>query len=277
MSGLRELGRALWRESIDDGITGEAAKAAYYFFLSFFPMILALFAVTGIFGGNAAFQWIMDWLRTALPGDAAEYLRKFVLEVTGEKRPGMLSVGLLLTAWSASNMFATLTECLNTMYDIGENRPWWKRRLLALAALTVSLVLLTGGAAAVLAGPAIVGALRLDTVWNVLRWPLAFGMLTVMMWLVYYLLPARDQRQAKGPVAVGALVGSGLWVLATLLFHVYVSRFATFDATYGFVGGIIVLLLWLYLTALTILFGGEVAATLEQRARGDWEVGGPPR
>ncbi|HEX2251971.1 MAG TPA: YihY/virulence factor BrkB family protein [Thermoanaerobaculia bacterium] len=276
MPPLPGLLRDLWREAMEDRITGEAARAAYYFFLSFFPMILALFAVTGIFGGNEAFVWIMERLRLVLPGDAAQYLEGLVGEITGDSRPGMLSFGIVFALWSASHMFAVLTDGLNVMYDVKENRPWWKRRLIALGALVASLVLLTTGAAALLIGPDLLADWGLGPAWNVARYPLAFVLLTGLMWLVYYLLPARDQHQALRPVLIGALVGAGLWVLATLGFRFYVAQFGRYSATYGIVGGIIVLLLWLYLTALAILVGGEVAATLEQHARDDWEVGGAP-
>lgn len=257
----------IFREAMDDGITGEAAKAAYYFFLSFFPLILALFAFTGILGGQAAFDWIMSWLHRALPGEAAEYLGAFVEEITGDSRPGMLSFGIVLTLWAASNVFAILTAGLNRMYDIEEDRPWWKRRLLALAALIVGLVLLTTAALSLLAGPALIEIFGLGRFWFVLRWPLAFVLLVGMLWLVYYLLPARDQSAVWRPVLIGAATGAVLWVLGTLGFRLYVANFGSYSTTYGVVGGIIVLLIWLYLTALTILFGGEVAATLEQRAR----------
>ncbi len=254
-------------EARDDKITAEAARSAYYFFLSFFPAIIALFALTGIFGGNRAFSVVMEQLRALLPGDASTYLERFVREITGEKRPGMLSVGILLTFWSASTMFAALADALNVMYDIEESRPWWRRRVVGFAALAVSLVLLLGGAVSLLTGPDLVREAGLGIVWRILRWPLAFVLIAAMMWLIYVLLPARSQRGAVGPTAVGAVVGASLWVGTTVGFRLYVTSFGRFSATYGFVGGIIVLLLWLYLTALAILFGGEVAATLEQMRR----------
>jgi membrane protein len=96
------------RQAMDDDIAGESAKAAYYFFLSLFPAIIALFAFTGILGGRQAFDAIMGFLSDAMPGEAANYLGRFVQEITGRERPGMLSLGLLLTVWSASNIFGTL-------------------------------------------------------------------------------------------------------------------------------------------------------------------------
>lgn len=277
MKSLWELVREILRESIRDRITGEAAKAAYYFFLSLFPLILALFALTGIFGGAAAFDWIMGRLERALPGEAATYLEQFVREVTGESRPGILSFSILFTLWSASNIFTALAEGLNRMYDLEEGRPWWKRRLISLAALVLGSVLLIGGSIALLAGPELLAFLGLGPTLELLRLPIAIAMLVLLMWLIYFLLPARSMRDAARPTLIGAVVGTGLWLAATLGFRVYVSQLGRYDQTYGVVGGIIVLLLWLYLTALAILFGGEVAATLQQRWNDDWEVGQSPR
>jgi membrane protein len=266
----------IFREAMHDRITAEAARAAYYLFLSLFPLILALFALTGILGGDTTFEWIMERLAMALPGDAATYLTQAVKEVTGESRPGILSFSILFTLWSASNIFAILADGLNRMYDIEEGRPWWKRRLIALAAMIVGTVLLVGGSVALLAGPELVSFLGLDGALEVLRLPLAIVMLALLMWLIYFLLPDRDMRHSAKPTLIGAVVGTGLWLVATLGFRVYVTQFGSYSQTYGFVGGIIVLLLWLFLTALVILFGGEVAATLEQRWDDEWEVGKAP-
>jgi membrane protein len=276
MRKLYRVGEIVFREAMADRITGEAAKVAYYFFLSFFPSILALFAFTGILGGDDAFQWIMKQLRSAMPGEAAEYLSRFVREITGESRPGLLSLGIILSAWSASNAFAAMADGLNRMYDLEEDRPWWKRRALALGVLVLALVLLNGGAVTVLAGPELFDLLRLGAYWDLLRWPVAFVLLTAMMFLIYLLLPNRRPPRQKTSPLIGATLGAALWVLGTLAFRLYLANFGSYSRTYGVLGGLIVLLLWLYLTALVILFGGETAATLEQLAREDWEVGEPP-
>ncbi|MGH7550879.1 MAG: YihY/virulence factor BrkB family protein [Gemmatimonadota bacterium] len=102
--------------------------------------------------------------------------------------------------------------------------------------------------------------------YDVLRWPLAFVLIVALLCLIYYFLPDRDQRPSRVYVLIGALVGGALWVLTTLGFRLYVANFGSYDRTYGLVGAVIVLLIWMYLTALTVLVGGEVASSLEQKA-----------
>lgn len=255
------------REAIGDNLTGEAAKVAYYFFLSLFPLILVLFALTGLLGGDAAFRWIMGRLETALPADTATYLERFVRQVTDQPRPGVLSIGILLTLWSASNVFTAFADGLNTMYDVEETRSWWKKRLVAIALLVATAVLIVGSATAILAGGAIGRALGVGALWNALVLPIAFVLLTLGLWLIYYFLPAVESRRRKGRILVGAIVGALVWIGATYLFRLYVANFGSYGETYGFVGAVIVLLLWLYLSALAVLLGGEVAAVLESRAR----------
>lgn len=257
---------AMVGEARADNVTGEAAKVAYYFFLSLWPLLLGLLALTGLFGGEPAFEWIMGWIEAAMPGEPTRFLERFVREITQEKRPDMLSLGIILTFWSGSNIFTSLADGLNAMYDVVERRSWWKRRLLAVGLLVCTSVLLTAGASAVLAGAEVLAGLGLAEEWNVARWPLAYALLTAMTWLVYYYLPDRDQRMSIRYLTIGALVGTGLWLVVTTLFRLYVANWGSYGRTYGLVGGILVLLLWLYLTAFSILFGGEVAVSLEQGA-----------
>ena len=261
-----EFSRELVREAMRDRITGEAAQMAYFFFLSLFPLILALFALTGIFGGDEAFRWIMAQVRALLPGEASEYLEGFVGEVTGPSRPGILSFSILLTFWSASNIFAALTHGLNTIWDVEQRRRWWVRRVRAFGLLLAAIGGLVLGAVALLTGPELARALGVSRLWIALRWPGVFLLATAVLFSCYLLLPNIEQRRFKGRILVGAAAGSALWMLGTTLFRLYVANFGRYSTTYGLVGGILVLLIWLYLAALTILFGAEIAACLEQRA-----------
>ena len=264
---LLRVGRNTIREAIADDLAGESAKVAYYFFLSFFPLVLSIFAFLATFGGPELFGRLMEPVRAAAPGETADLLTRLLEEVSARGGPGLLSVGILLTLWSASSIFAALADGLNTMWDLGDDRSWWRRRALALVALLAGYVLLLPAALAILAGPELIGVTRLDPAWSVLRWPAAFAALVGVMWLAYTLLPARSPAGHHREMLAGALVGGTMWVGITVAFRIYVLNFGRWGRSYGLLGGVIVLLLWLYLTALAILFGGEVAATLEQRAR----------
>ncbi len=255
----------VFREARRDNITGESAKAAYYFFLSIFPLILAVFALTGLFGGDAAFSWIMSRLQTAAPGDTADFLRRYVSQITSGGRPGALSIGVLLTIWSGSNVFSALTDGLNRMYDIEETRSWWKKKGIAFLVTIGASLLMVGGAVAIIVGPELARGAGIPVAGEVIRWPLAFALIVAMMWIIYYFLPNREQNEVKAETLAGAAAGTVIWLMVTVLFRLYVTNLGSYDETYGFVGAIIVLMLWMYLTAVAVLFGGEIAAVLEGR------------
>lgn len=266
--GLLKL---LWHEFTDDDISGQAAKVAYYAFLSFPPALLVLFALTGFFGGPETAAWITMRLEAMLPAEASALIDGFVQQVVNDQAPGPFSVGLLLALWAASNVFMGLGDALNRVYDVEETRSWIKRRLLALAVMLVSALLFLGGSVLLVAGPGIAEALDLfgiaNLLWTVLQWPLALLLVASAFWLIYYVLPARDQSDAKRSILKGATAAAILWALATIGFRIYVANFGSYSETYGFLGAVIVLLLWLYLTGVVVLLGGELNAVVEQRSR----------
>lgn len=264
MRVLPQRVKTVFRRAVSDDIAGEAAKVAFFLFLSLFPLVLVLFGLTGLIGGEASFTWVMTHLRTLLPSAPAGYLEEFVREVTTEQRPGILSVSALLLVWAASSGVAALTDGLNAMYDVAEPRGWFRKRGLSILLLVALSVLLTSGATLVVAGPELGEVLGIAWVGTVLGWLGAYLLLVLLLWLLYYFLPNRDQARARWRCLIGAAVGSAVWLAVTGLFRLYVASFGRYSETYGAVGAVIVLLLWLYLTAMAILFGGEVAATLER-------------
>jgi membrane protein len=252
--------------AIDDNITGEAAKAAFYFFLSLFPMLLVLFAFTGLFGGEHAFDRIMDWLQTALPEDAIGFVEQPVRDITGEQRPGTFSIGLLAAVWAASNFFAVIGDSLDNMFGVRDRSNWFRKRAKAFLLMLIGGALLLGSAAALLAGPQITHWLGVSEVFAWIAWPLVFVALVALLWVTYYILPAHDQDSMRRELLIGAVVGTALWLLATVVFRFYVYNIADFSRMYGFIGGIIVLMLWLYITNIAILVGAQTANVLAQDA-----------
>ena len=263
------LVQRIWHEIGEDDLPGQAAKLAYYAFLALPPTFMVLFGLTGFFGGTGAADWITEQLRQVLPGSASELIQTFVEQVVYDQAPGAFSFGLLLALWSASNIFMGMGDTLNTAYDIEEKRSWIKRRALAVGVMLVTVLLILGGGAVILAGPAIGDALGLsgvvDILWLVLRWPLTLLLVIGAFWIVYYALPNRDQSAYKMTLLKGAAVAAVLWLLATAAFRLYVANFSSYSESYGFLGAVIVLLLWLYLTGLVVLIGGELNAELEER------------
>lgn len=236
---------------------------AYYFFLSLFPLVLVLLAVTGIVGGESAFGRITQAVETTVPDYAWQFVTSLISEVTDRRRPGTPSFGVVFALWAASSGVASLMGGLNTMYDVAERRPWWKRRLMALGVLAIGALLLVLGSAALIPTEAWLRDRELSASLSYARWPLSFLLLTGTAWIAYSFLPAGDARPSGRKTLIGAGVASTLWIVATLLFRMYIAGFGRYNRVYGTVGAVIVMLIWFYIAALAVLVGGEVAATAE--------------
>ncbi len=254
------------QEILADNILGLAAQTAYYFFFSLFPLLLFTTPLIGVFGDQSEIiAWVTQQAERVLPADALGLVLGVVNDVVfSPNAPGLISIGIVLAAWTGSNVFNNLIFALNRAYDVEESRPWWKSRLISLAAVVCSGIFLFIAATIMLAGPELIdylvriipGLEGTRQIWMFLQYPIAFAMLVGMMWLIYYFLP--NLRQSKMQVLAGALVASVLWIVVTLGFRTYVTNFGSYNKTYGTIGAVIILLTWMYLTMLVILAGGEL-------------------
>jgi membrane protein len=191
------------------------------------------------------------------------------MELSNAGHGGILSIGLLGALWSSSAALVSIISALNRVYDIEEARPWWKVRLIAIG-LTVGLaVFVLASVTLVIAGPAIARALAervglgeaFTWSWLILQWPVALFLISTAVGLVYYFAPDAEQEWVW--VTPGAVLATALWLVASLGFRLYVVSFADYQATYGALGGVVVLMLWMYLTGLAIVIGGELNAEIE--------------
>ncbi len=265
---FQELAADLRERLENHRIGAESARVAYYVFLSLFPFLLAIFALTGYLGREALFNWIMYELVAALPPQAALALEDSVRQITDVRRPGTLALALVVTFWAASNALTALADGLNAAFRVKLRRRWWQKKALGVAVVAIAGVAVLLGALAVLAGPEIGARIGQRQLGSMLRWPVAGGLVVGMTWLCYYLLPNRKQGAVKLHLLGGAAAATAMWVVCTLLFRLYLSSFGRLDVVYGVLGGVVALLIWLYLAAMSILFGGEVAAGLARFARG---------
>ncbi|MGW6685434.1 YihY/virulence factor BrkB family protein [Streptomyces sp. NPDC054961] len=275
-------GRSWWdvlrgtvKEFTNDELSDRAAALTYYGVLALFPALLVLVSLLGM-AGESATATVLDNLRTLAPGSAQNVISDAVEQLQGHSGTGSLLAvaGLLIALWSASGYIAAFIRAANVVYDIPEGRPVWKVLPLRLA-LTVTLVVLccasalivvfTGGLAR-RAGSALgIGDSAL-TVWSIAKWPVLVLLVTIMIALLYWAAP-----NAKGRgfawVTPGSFLALGIWTVASAGFAFYVAHFASYDKTYGTVAGVIVFLVWLWITNLAVLLGLEFDAELaRQRA-----------
>lgn len=258
------------KEILDDGVPTLAAQTAYYFFFSLFPLLLFLTPLLSVVGDERAMMgYIERQLASAVGPEAFAPLRAAIESVVfSDDAPGLMSTGALLAAWSGSNIFGALMTALNTAYDVEETRAWWKRQLIRLGLFLGGVVVMVVATVVMLAGEDVAawisGIVGLGesgrAAWNVIQFPLAFACLVGLAFAVYYFLPNVKQDWKK--VLVAAAITTTLWIAATLLFRIYVQNFASFNKTYGTIGGIIALLTWMYYSMFVVLSGGELAAEL---------------
>jgi membrane protein len=264
------LAKKVVKEVMDDNVLGLAAGTAYYFFFSLFPIFLFLAPLLSLVGNEReTFSSVMQYLSQVVPGEAYTLMQNVVASVVfSEDAPGLVSIGALLALWAGSNIFNALMDALNNAYNVKETRPWWKRKLMAMAAVIVSGLIVVTATVVLLAGDKIVdwvgdriGLGEIARVlWTAVPIPLALAALIALAWGVLTFLP--NVRQNLRHSLVGAVVTTALWLIVTLAFRFYVQNFGNYNATYGTIGAVIVLLTWMYLAMVTVLIGGEVASEL---------------
>ena len=268
---LRPLLRKTFKEIWSDNIMGLSAQAAYSFFFSLFPILLFLAPLFSLVGNKQeVLTRILARISATLPPEAYDLLRNVVKDVVFSKNaPGLVSIGIILAAFSGSSVVSTMMGALNAAYGVRDPRPFWKTRLIALA-FTVAAVVVVGVATGVmLAGPTIVGFMadqtnlgpQAESVWKVIQYPIALTLLIGFLWLSYSFLPYVRHRAKL--VLVGSVLATAAWMLMTLIFRLYVANFGSYNSTYGTIGGVVILLTWMYLTMFVVLSGGELIAELE--------------
>lgn len=261
------------REFQRDQCVDQAAALTYYAVLSLFPAILALVSLLGVFGqGRRTTDAMLDLVSQVAPGTTVDTLRPTVEQLVNAPTAGFaLVLGLAAALWSASGYVGAFGRVMNRIYEVDEGRPVWKLRPLQLLLTVGGLVLVAAvGFLLAVSGPiaqAVGDVIGLGdaavTVWTIARWPVILLCVTVAVAILYYATPNVAQPKFRW-VSVGAAVAILTWILASVGFGVYVANFSNYNRTYGTLAGVIVFLLWIWLTNLALLFGAELDAELER-------------
>jgi membrane protein len=252
----------------EDHCLGLAAQLAFFALLAIFPALLCLVALVGYFPIQDVIAELMLLISPVAPPAFVELLADQLREVAGDGRAGLATAAIAGALWSSSAAMVAIIETLNHAYRVTEWRPWWKRRLVAVA-LTLALgAFATASLLLIMVGPDVVRRVAgqvgihgvVTPVWQLVRWPAMFALVVFAIDLVYHFAPNRQHRWAW--ITPGALVATGLWIVSSFVFKYYVTQIGTYNVTYGAIGGVIVVLLWLYLSSLAILIGAEVNSAI---------------
>ncbi len=264
-----ELARRTWREALDDDILGLAAQLSYYLFLALFPAILFLLALASFFPLSNITDDVARSIGPFVSPQVLELIQDQMRRLGEGESGGLLTFGVAGALWSSSAALVSIVGALNKAYDIEEARPWWNVRLVSIGLTIGASLFVLVAFSLVLVGPTLADWLgdrtgwgrAFELMWLVLQWPLVFALVATAIGLVYYFAP--DAEQDWSWITPGAVVGTLLWLVVSLLFKVYIANFTDYNATYGAVGGVIVLLLWFYVSSLAILVGAELNAEVE--------------
>src|SRR3954471_7945179 len=280
------------REFKEDNLTDWAAALTYYGILAIFPALLALVSVLGLIGPSAT-QPLIDNLGTVAPGPAKDIFTSAIQNLQKNQGAALIPfvIGLAVALWSASGYVAAFMRASNAIYDVDEGRPVWKTLptrvgttlvlLVMLAAVAIG-VTLTGGLAKQVGNLIGVGSTAVD-VWNIAKWPVILIVVMTMFAFLYWAAPNVKHPKFRW-VSPGGILGVILWLVASAAFAFYVATFASYDKTYGALGGVIVFLVWLWISNLALLLGAEFNAEHERgkqmeagRVEGDEEPFLEPR
>jgi membrane protein len=261
----------------EDDLFGRASELAYNFLLALFPLLLFMLTLFGLFASrsNELQRSLLSYFADFLPPSAFQLLKAITIEMAANATSGKLTFGIVLTLWFASGGMSSMISTLDAVYHVRESRGWLWGRVIALGLTIAILTLLMTSLFIVLVGGHFSDwmAIKLHLtsiiliVWKVLQWVSVVLFLTLSFSLIYYFGPSLEQRRWHW-MTPGSIFGAFLWLAASAGLRVYLHFFNTYTATYGSLAAIMILLVWLYVTGLSFLIGGEINAQIERAAMG---------
>jgi membrane protein len=267
------IARKTLREFSKDQCPDLAAALTYYAVLSLFPAILALVSLLGVVGqAEKTTAALLDIVQNIAPGTTVDIIRQPIEELTKSPAAGFtLVLGILTALWSASGYVGAFARAMNRVYEVDEGRPFLKLRgtmlgvtiaTLAIVAVLAAMLVLTGPVAEAVGNAVGLGGAFLTT-WNILKWPVMVVLVVAAIAILYYATPNVKQPKFRW-MSMGSFIALVVSILASLGFAFYVANFNNYNKTYGAIGGVIVMLLWLWILNMSLLFGAEFDAEMER-------------
>lgn len=253
---------------VDDELPTYASALAFQIFFSLFPFLLFLVAIIGVLDLQPFFDWLREQAALVMPRAAYDLVNPAIDQLQTQKA-GLFSVAIVVALWTASSAVRSVMVATNRAYGVKEGRPAWKRFPLSFIYTIAIAITLLSAAGLMVLGPQAMNWLAQQfgieqivvTLWAILRWPIAICMLMLVVSVVYYVAP--DVEQEFRFITPGSILAVIVWIAASMGFSYYAQNFADYNATYGSIGAIIILLLYLYISSAVLLFGAELNAVIE--------------
>ncbi|PKH10942.1 MULTISPECIES: YihY/virulence factor BrkB family protein [Planomicrobium] len=268
MGKAKSYGKEFGAKFKEDNATILAAAQAYYYLLAIVPLLILLLAILPYLQIEP--QRVMDFMGTILPGEVASTFEEQIVSVVTTPSGGLLTFGILGTLWSASNAVSAFIKATNEAYDVEETRSFFAQKgiailltLFMLVAVIIALVLpIFGGAIIDMISSFMNLPSQTEIIFQVLRWVISIAVMSIVLAIMYKIAP--NKHFPFKEVIIGALIATILWQLVSLAFSFYVANFGSYSATYGSLGGLIVLILWFFLTGLILVIGAEINAIIHR-------------
>lgn len=269
MSKFMSYAKAVGGEIKKDKATTLAAAQAYYYLLAIVPLLILLLSILPYLqiDPDAA----MEFIAGIMPGEVAKTFEDTIVSVVTTPSGGLLTFGILGTLWSASNAMNAFIEATNTAYDVEETRSFIKKKAMAIVLTLFMLVAVIIALVLPIFGGAIIDAIssflnlpeQTEIIFQVLRWVISIAVMSIVLAFLYKFAP--NKQFPFKEVLIGAVIATVLWQVVSLGFSIYVANFGSYSATYGSLGGLIVLMLWFFLTGLILVIGAEINAVIHKR------------
>ncbi|HSK99361.1 MAG TPA: YihY/virulence factor BrkB family protein [Rubrobacteraceae bacterium] len=281
--GLVDFFKLTFKEVSEDHVIAFAGNLTYKALFALFPFFTFLLSLLGLFNATDLVNTMIENLSGILPQSATQFIEEQLLSITQSQAESAFTVGaivsILLALWGVSGAFRSVMEAMNVMYEVEEDRPFWKVYGISIFISLAVVVLMLVALGIVIFGGSIGGGLAeaiglgaiYQTVWTIVQWPIVALVVLFVFALIYYFAPAAEQRFRW--ISPGAVLAFAFWLLFSLLFSFYVGNFSSYNETYGSLAGVIILMLYIYYSAVIMLIGAEMNQVIEWHIPGGKDEG----
>ena len=281
--GLVDFFKLTFKEVSEDHVSAFAGNLTYKTLFAIFPFFTFLLSLLGLFNATSLVNDMIDYLSGVMPESATQFIKTQLLSITQSQTESAFTLGAILSIalalWGVSGAFRSIMEAMNVMYEVEEDRPFWKVYGLSIFMSLAVIILMLSAFGIVIFGGSVGGGLAgviglgnvFETAWSIVQWPIVACIVLFTFALIYFFAPAAKQRFTW--ISPGAVLAFVFWLLFSLLFSFYVGNFGSYSASYGSLAGVIILMLYTYYSALIMLIGAEMNQVIEWHIPGGKDEG----